>query len=241
MDPLSHFGFRYLFGSYQHKDILINFLNAFFASLDSELEVYKHTIQDIHYKTSIDDDGYMDTENRPFVGMICSCSDGTDLLLRFEKTLNPELIPHLTRMREEANMATSYIFSSQLYPKFYNLTLLNFKRSDDIFKVGCACLTSVGKEKKEQTPDTYAKFTVTLPLFPDNVAKESVLFDKWIFLLRNLSAMTEIPEGFDEDIFKRVFEVMDCENLSSGVFHDYIRHLDEERNLFESYLNQSAE
>lgn len=239
MDPLSNYGFKYLFGSINHKDVIIDFLNAFFDSLDSEMELYKHTILDIRYKAGTTGDRFWDINRKPYVVFLCSCSDGSVLKLRLNKIVLLESIRSLHNVRTQVDSVMSYFVDAHSYPKCYDLTLLNYRHSDNESRLRCACLVTDGK--MEQTRDNLVQFQAELSLFPDGITSDSTRFDKWIYLLRNLSTMTKIPECLDDDIFQRVFEIMDCGNLSTEVFHDYVRHLDEERNILESVMNQLAE
>ena len=50
------------------------------------------------------------------------------------------------------------------------------------------------------------KFIVEMPKFNKTVDELETLFDKWLYVLKNLSRLDRIPDKFKERIFEKLFE-----------------------------------
>lgn len=56
-------------------------------------------------------------------------------------------------------------------------------------------------------------------------------FDKWIYLLKNLNKLTEIPVSLQQQIFKKVFSIAELINLNKEEMTAYETNLRYKRDL----------
>ena len=61
--------------------------------------------------------------------------------------------------------------------------------------------------------------------FNKQISELETPFEKWIFLLKHLHNMKEIPSEFDEPLFKRLFLLAEIGNFTPGELEQYYKSL----------------
>ena len=202
INPYTDFGFKKLFGTEMNKDLLISFLNALFSGSKKE-------IIDIQYLNSEHlGDNYGD--RRAVFDVYCKTEDGGRFIVEMQKAeqsyfKDRSLYYSTFAIREQAPKGQQWDYHLE---DVYTVGVLNFKFPNDEYPAD-----SYRHEiKLKDVADNhvfYDKLTfvyLEMPKFNKKEEELETMFDKWMFVLRNLSRLLERPKALQERVFQKVFE-----------------------------------
>ena len=188
------FGFKRLFGSECNTELLISFLNTIF-----------------HGKQNIQKVTYINSESRPgFFVVRCENDKGEKFIVEmqnvYQEFFKDRTIYYSTfPIREQAQRGGDWDF--HLNP-VYTIGLLNFNFAD-----GLENAKRWHHEVKLMEVDThevfYDKLTyiyVEIPKFDKKESELESMYDKWMYVLKNLSNLMQRPAALQERVFTRLFE-----------------------------------
>ena len=194
INPHTDFGFKRLFGSECNTELLISFLNTIF-----------------HGKQNIQKVTYINSESRPgFFVVRCENDNGEKFIVEmqnvYQEFFKDRTIYYSTfPIREQAQRGGDWDF--HLNP-VYTIGLLNFNFAD-----GLENAKRWHHEVKLMEVDThevfYDKLTyiyVEIPKFDKKESELESMYDKWMYVLKNLSNLMQRPAALQERVFTRLFE-----------------------------------
>ena len=194
INPHTDFGFKRLFGSECNTELLISFLNTIF-----------------HGKQNIQKVTYINSESRPgFFVVRCENDKGEKFIVEmqnvYQESFKDRTIYYSTfPIREQAQRGGDWDF--HLNP-VYTIGLLNFNFAD-----GLENAKRWHHEVKLMEVDThevfYDKLTyiyVEIPKFDKKESELESMYDKWMYVLKNLSNLMQRPAALQERVFTRLFE-----------------------------------
>ena len=194
INPHTDFGFKRLFGSECNNELLISFLNTIF-----------------HGKQNIQKVTYINSESRPgFFVVRCENDKGEKFIVEmqnvYQEFFKDRTIYYSTfPIREQAQRGGDWDF--HLNP-VYTIGLLNFNFAD-----GLENAKRWHHEVKLMEVDThevfYDKLTyiyVEIPKFDKKESELESMYDKWMYVLKNLSNLMQRPAALQERVFTRLFE-----------------------------------
>ena len=194
INPHTDFGFKRLFGSECNTELLISFLNTIF-----------------HGKQNIQKVTYINSESRPgFFVVRCENDKGEKFIVEmqnvYQEFFKDRTIYYSTfPIREQAQRGGDWDF--HLNP-VYTIGLLNFNFAD-----GLENAKRWHHEVKLMEVDThevfYDKLTyiyVEIPKFDKKESELESMYDKWMYVLKNLSNLMQRPAALQERVFTRLFE-----------------------------------
>ncbi|TAE67733.1 MAG: hypothetical protein EAZ85_14835 [Bacteroidetes bacterium] len=73
-----------------------------------------------------------------------------------------------------------------------------------------------------------------MPNFNKKIDELETHYEKWLYLLKNLSKLSEVPQSFKEDIFMKVFETANEAKLTNQDKLAYQQSLQDYRDLHNS-------
>ena len=201
INPHTDFGFKRLFGSEFNKELLISFLNAMFHG--------EQNVQDITYLNS-EQLGDRDDSRRAIFDVYCENDKGEKFIVEmqnvYQEFFKDRTIYYSTfPICEQAQRGGDWDF--YLNP-VYTIGLLNFNFAD-----GLENAKRWHHEVKLMEVDThevfYDKLTyiyVEIPKFDKKEAELVTMYDKWMYVLKNLSNLMQRPAALQERVFIRLFE-----------------------------------
>ena len=201
INPHTDFGFKRLFGSEFNKELLISFLNAMFHG--------EQNVQDVTYLNSEQLGDRIDARRAVF-DVYCENDKGEKFIVEmqnvYQEFFKDRTIYYSTfPIREQAQRGGEWDF--HLNP-VYTIGLLNFNFAD-----GLENAKRWHHEVKLMEVDThevfYDKLTyiyVEIPKFDKNETELVTMYDKWMFVLKNLSKLMQRPAALQERVFTRLFE-----------------------------------
>ena len=225
VNPYTDFGFKKLFGTAMNKELLISFLNALFSG--------REVVRDITYLNS-EHLGSAEPDRKAVFDVYCENERGEKFIVEMQKGeqqfFKDRSIYYATfPIREQAKRGEwDYELKA-----VYTVAILNFTL-DDTNKAK-ECFHEV-KLLDTQTHEVfYDKLTfiyLEMPKFNKREDELETMFDKWLFVLRNLSSLFERPTALQERVFARLFEAAEIAKFSPTERNDYEESLKNFRDMY---------
>lgn len=215
INPYTDFGFKKLFGTEMNKDLLISFLNALFHD--------EQIIKDVKYLNS-EKLGEGLRDRRAIFDVYCENEKGEKFIVEMQKAeqdyFKDRSIYYSTfPIREQAPRGD---WDFQL-KAVYTVGILNFVFPDDEYDESCYH----HEVKLMDTADKHVFFDkltfiyLEMPKFNKNEDQLETMFDKWMFVLRNLSSLLKRPAALQERIFEKLFRQAEIAKFTPQELHEY--------------------
>ncbi len=222
IDPMVDWSFKRLFGSEVNKDILIEFLKVIFP---------EHEIEDITYIPA-EQLGIMEDDRKAVFDVICRTKEGKGFLVEmqyapqehfFERALYYTSFPIMKQGKkaqrdEEAGIRNEWNYELD---GVYFLGVLNFRYEDDDL-IEHRYLLREATTGKTMTDKLKFVF-VEVEKFNKSEDELTTDFDKWLFILKNLSKLLERPAALRDKIFSRLFDVAEYASLDNIDKQNYVK------------------
>ena len=203
INPYTDFGFKKLFGTAMNKELLISFLNALLFK-----DKPNKNITDIRYLPTEHFGIY--GNRRAIFDVFCEADDGSQFIVEMQnvsqKYYKDRSVFYSTfPIQEQAKMGEEWDYQLK---EVYTVGILNFEFNEDEYSKDCLH----HEVKLMDTNDHhvfYDKLTfvyLEMPKFNKTEDELETLFDKWLFVLKNLSRLTERPKALQERVFVKLFE-----------------------------------
>jgi predicted transposase/invertase (TIGR01784 family) len=209
-----------IFGNFvktsQHKILLINFLNSLF---DGE-----QVIKDVRYLNS-EHVGDVFAERKAIFDVYCENEKGEKFIVEmqnaFQKYFKDRSLFYSTfPIREQAPKGQDWNFKLD---HVYTVALLNFDFKEEAF------------DQKEINHDVGLLDKKTFKVFNDKLSFKYIeiakfnkseteletLYDKWLYVLKNLPKLDKRPKALKERIFTKLFEEAEIAKFSQQELREY--------------------
>ena len=216
INPYTDFGFKKLFGTEMNKDLLISFLNAL-------LEGQEKAIADIQYLNSEQlGNGY--GERRSVFDVYCTAEDGSRFIVEMQKAPQPYFKDRTLYYSAAAiqKQGQTGEWNYCLNP-VYAVSVMNFCFPHGEYPEDNAKHVVQLKDVKDNHV-FYDKLTfiyLEMPKFNKGEDELATMFDKWMFVLRNLSRLMERPASLQERIFTKIFEQAEIARYTPEEYQNY--------------------
>lgn len=213
INPYTDFGFKLLFGTAMNKELLISFLNA--------LLFKEETVKDVTYLNA----EHLDTQEydrRAVFDVYCENEKGEKFLVEMQRGeqqfFKDRSVYYATFPIREQSQRGKWDYELKAV---YIIGILNFTFNDtdgDYFHHEVK-LVDLYTHKV-----FYDKLTFTYLEMPKFNKKEDELesmFDKWLFVLRNLSSLFERPRALQNRVFDRLFEAAEIAKFNPKELGEY--------------------
>ena len=222
INPYTDFGFKKLFGTEMNKDLLISFLNALFNNSEREIE-------DVQYLNGENlGDGYGE---RLRVGELCSgirrsvfdvycmTKDGSRFIVEMQKAeqtyfKDRSVYYATTPIRQQAPKGKWDYHLEDVY----TVGILNFEFPNNEYPAD-SYRHEIKLKDVEDNHVFYDKLTfvyLEMPKFNKTEDELETMFDKWMFVLRNLSRLLERPKALQDRVFQKLFEQAEIAKYSEA-------------------------
>ncbi len=200
---LTDFGFKRIFGTKPNKDLLINFLNSLFDGFQ--------VIKDVKYLNS-EHVGDVFAERKAIFDVYCENERGEKFIVEMQNAYFP--------ICEQAPKGAEWNFQLE---HVYTVALLNFDLEEEAF------------DKNDINHDVGLLDKKTLKVFNDKLSFKYVeiakfnkteeeldtLYDKWLYVLKNLSRLDERPSALKEKVFTKLFEEAEIAKFTPTELKEY--------------------
>lgn len=201
INPHTDFGFKRLFGSEFNKELLISFLNAMFHG--------EQNVQNVTYLNSEQLGDRVDAR-RAIFDVYCENDKGEKFIVEmqnvYQEFFKDRTIYYSTfPIREQAQRGGDWDF--HLNP-VYTIGLLNFNFADGLenAKRWHHEVKLMEVDTHEVFYDKLTYFYVEIPKFDKKETELVTMYDKWMYVLKNLSKLMQRPAALQERVFTRLFE-----------------------------------
>ena len=213
---LTDFGFKRIFGTAPNKELLICFLNSLFDG--------KQVIKDVKYLNN-EHLGDVYVARKAIFDVYFEGENGEKFIVEMQNAYQEffkdrSLFYSTFPIREQAVKGSDWDFQLN---HVYTVALLNFDMKDEAFDADAIChyvklcdttTHRVFYEKLDFIYVEIAKF--------DKSEKELVtLYDKWLYVLKNLSRLTNRPKALRDKVFDRLFEEAEIARFTPRELREY--------------------
>lgn len=214
VNPYTDFAFKLLFGTDLNKEILIGFLNALFSG--------RQVIKDVTYLNT-EHLGSREADRRAVFDVYCENEKGEKILIEMQKGeqqfFKDRSIYYATfPIREQAIKGEIWNYELKAV---YIIGILNFTFDD-------TDPSRFHHEVKLMETTTHEVFYeklnfvyLEMPKFHKTEQELETLFDKWLFVLKNLARLMERPAALQERVFNRLFEAAEIAKFSPEKLYAY--------------------
>lgn len=214
INPYTDFAFKLLFGTELNKELLISFLNAL---LHGEEHIKEITyLNSEHLRTQ-------ERDRRAVFDIYCENEQGEKFLVEMQKGeqafFKDRSIYYATfPIREQAIKGNEWNYQLKAV---YTVAILNFvfdDKDDDYFHHE---VKLVDMRTKKVFYDKLTFIYLEMPKFNKTEYELETMFDKWMFVLRNLSRLMERPVALQERVFERLFKAAEIANFDRKELIEY--------------------
>ena len=213
---LTDFGFKRIFGTDLNKDLLISFLNALFEG--------SHVITDVKYLNT-EHLGDIHTERKAIFDVYCETENGEKFIVEMQNAFQEffkdrSLFYSTFPIREQGVKGSDWDFHLN---HVYTIALLNFDMHDPAFDrdqlshTVKLCDTYTHKVFYDKLDFIY----VEIAKFDKTVDELSTTFEKWLYVLKNLSRLDNQPQSLRDKVFDRLFTQAEIAKFNPRELKEY--------------------
>jgi predicted transposase/invertase (TIGR01784 family) len=217
IDPFTDFGFKKLFGEECNKDLLLDFLNELLHKKEGK-------IVSLTYLKS-EQLGRSEEDRKAIFDLYCENEKGEKFIVEMQKTKQ-------TFFKDRALYYSTFPIVKQAIPgnwnyelkAVYTVAILDFvfdedKNALDKYRYD-VMLTDIETHKIFYNK---LKFVyLEMPKFNKEIDELETRFEKWMYVLKNLKRLDNIPDKLREKIFEKIFEAAEVAKLSHEEYEQYI-------------------
>lgn len=225
VNPYTDFGFKKLFGTEMNKELLISFLNALFND-----EV---TITDLSFLPMEQLNTY--GGRRAVFDVFCETENGEKIIVEMQKTeqayfKDRSVFYSSFPIQDQAMVGDDWNYQLK---HVYTVGILNFVFDED--KDDQEYLHHEVKlrdsRKKKVFYDKLTFIYLEMPKFNKREDELETMFDKWLFVLKNLTRLLDRPEALQERVFKKLFQQAEIARLTQKERLEYAESVKVYRDL----------
>jgi len=217
IDPFTDFGFKRLFGEECNKELLLDFLNELLHQKEGKIVSLTY-LKSEHL-------GRSEEDRKAIFDLYCENEKGEKFIVEMQKTRQ-------TFFKDRALYYSTFPIVKQAVTgdwnyelkAVYTVAILDFvfeEDKKDIHKYRYdVMLTDI--ETHKIFYDKLKFVYLEMPKFTKEVDELTTHFDKWMYVLKNLKRLDNIPDKLREKIFEKIFEVAEIAKLSNEEYEQYI-------------------
>ena len=251
---LCDFMFKRLFGSEANKDVLIGFLNMLLEDVEIVDVEFIHT----------EHLGLTEEDRKVIFDIGCKCADGRSFIIEMQKGyqrhFRERTVYYTTYPISEQGRQAHELYLKRKAecgekgsgPKFewdYDLkpvtvvAILNFQFAhEEGWPLDRYHSSYRLREDSchEVMTDVLRFVFLELGRFKKRIWELHTVFDKWMYLLKHMHEMVEIPKEFSDPLFTRLFLLAEINNFTSDEYDQYKKSL-ENMSDWDNIINSTAE
>jgi predicted transposase/invertase (TIGR01784 family) len=215
IDPLTDFGFKLLFGSEPHKDLLIDFLN--------ELFIGRKIIIDLMY-TKEEQQGPQTSFRKSIFDLTCTGQDGEQFIIEVQRVYQ-----HF--FKDRAIYYTSSLIHGQgpkgkkgwdfKLKEVYLIALMDFAFDDSAPELYLHRVHLANEATGKLFYEKLGYVFIELPKFNKTERELETGLDRWLYVLKNMAKLKKIPVFLTKRIFQKLFDIAEVSNLTKEQYMNY--------------------
>ncbi|NME72894.1 Rpn family recombination-promoting nuclease/putative transposase [Flammeovirga aprica] len=229
INPFTDFGFKRLFGQEPSKAILMDFLNELLREQEGEIKSMTY-LKNEHL-------GSGEIDRKAIFDLYCENERGEKFIVELQKTKqnffkDRALYYSTFPIQEQAKKGAEWNFELK---SVYTIAILDFVFDED--KGQNKYRYDVKLTDIETQKVFYDKLTFTylaMPNFNKGLPELETKFDKWLYVIKNLTKLDERPKELKGKIFDAFFETAEVAKMSRKELMSYEDSLKYYRDLHNS-------
>ena len=225
INPFTDFGFKKLFGTEVNKDLLMDFLNEMIHGKKGKIIELKYLNAEQLGRTEFDRKAVYD--------IYCETDTGEKLIVEMQKAkhnfFKDRSVFYATfPIREQAIKGE---WNYELKP-VYMIGVLDFvfnNDNDDCYYLEVQLLNT---RTKTVFYDKLTFINLEMPKFNKAVELLETRFEKWMYVLKNLPRLQNLPPQLQERIFQKIFQVAEIAKMDRKEMAEYEESLKNYRDMF---------
>lgn len=213
---LTDFGFKRIFGTKPNKDLLIDFLNSLFNG--------EQVVKDVTFLNS-EHVGDVHTDRKAIFDVYCENEKGEKFIVEMQNAYQTyfkdrSLYYATFPIREQAQKGEGWNYKLKYV---YVVALLNYDMSDPAFSDDTINhdIGLLDKQTHRVFNDKLTFKYVEISKFNKRIEELKTNYDKWLFVLQNLSRLDCQPEYLKTAVFNRLFAEAEIAKFTRAELREY--------------------
>lgn len=213
---LTDFGFKRIFGTKPNKDLLIDFLNSLFNG--------EQVVKDVTFLNS-EHVGDVHTVRKAIFDVYCENEKGEKFIVEMQNAYQTyfkdrSLYYATFPIREQAQKGEGWNYKLK---HVYVVALLNYDMSDPAFSDDTINhdIGLLDKQTHRVFNDKLTFKYVEISKFNKRIEELKTNYDKWLFVLQNLSRLDCQPEYLKTAVFNRLFAEAEIAKFTRAELREY--------------------
>ncbi len=213
VNPYTDFGFKKLFGSEMNKDLLISFINSLLSG--------EEVVTDLTYLNT-EHLGTGEADRKAVFDVYCQNEKGEKFLVEMQRGeqrfFKDRSIYYATFPIREQGQKGEWNYELKAV---YIIGILNFtfdETDDNYFHHEVKLMD---RRTKDVFYDKLTFIYLEMPKFNKTEDELDGMFEKWLFVLRNLSRLMARPKALQERIFTKLFEAAEIAKFTKKEYDAY--------------------
>ncbi len=213
---LTDFGFKRIFGTKPNKDLLIDFLNSLFNG--------EQVVKDVTFLNS-EYVGDVHTDRKAIFDVYCENEKGEKFIVEMQNAYQTyfkdrSLYYATFPIREQAQKGEGWNYKLK---HVYIVALLNYDMSDPAFSDDTINhdIGLLDKQTHRVFNDKLTFKYVEISKFNKRIEELKTNYDKWLFVLQNLSRLDCQPEYLKTAVFNRLFAEAEIAKFTRAELREY--------------------
>lgn len=213
---LTDFGFKRIFGTKPNKDLLIDFLNSLFNG--------EQVVKDVTFLNS-EHVGDVHTDRKAIFDVYCENEHGEKFIVEMQNAYQTyfkdrSLYYATFPIREQAQKGEGWNYKLK---HVYVVALLNYDMSDPAFSDDTINhdIGLLDKQTHRVFNDKLTFKYVEISKFNKRIEELKTNYDKWLFVLQNLSRLDRQPEYLQTAVFNRLFAEAEIAKFTRAELREY--------------------
>lgn len=247
LSPYTDFGFMKLFGMEPNKELLVSLLNALFdRSAEQTPGEPKLVVKDLKYLPTKKLVAYWGC--RPIIDVYCEGKNGERFIVEMQKASQDffkdrSVFYSAFPIIEQGKVGTDWDFHLS---EVYTVGILNFVFPGNEYDKDCFHheVKLMDTKDKHIFYDKLTYVYLEMPKFNKTEEELVSMYDKWLFVLKNLTRLMERPAALQERIFTRLFEQAEIARFTpdeSRIYEESLKHYRDLHNVVNSAERRGLE
>jgi predicted transposase/invertase (TIGR01784 family) len=238
INPFTDFGFKKIFGEEANKDILISFLNELLAQQGQH-------IHSLIYKKS-EKLGISSLDRNVVFDLYCENEHGEKFTVELQKAkqsfFKDRMLYYSSFSIQEQGIKGNWNYELK---SVYVIGILDFvidEQNKDKIVVSRNQLMDI--ERRKVFYDKFTFITLQMPNFNKQEHELETNFDKWLYVIKNLHRLSDVPEKIQDKIFQKLFKVAAYSALRKEdrqKYEDSLKYYNDLKNSLDTAFEEGKE
>ncbi len=238
INPYTDFGFKKLFGEESNKDLLIDFVNEL---LQNEQKITQLTF----LKT--ENLGANETDRKAVFDLYCQNDKGEKFIVELQKArqkyFKDRSLYYASFAIQEQALKGDWDYELQAV---YTISIMDFKfdeQKEEAHKFRHD-VQLLDVETKKVFYNKLRFIYLEMPKFNKTIDELTTHYEKWLFILQNLSQLDKIPEKLREKIFLKLFEAAEIakfDTTEQRAYQDSLKYYRDWKNVMDTAIEKALD